>query len=67
MLSGDRPPVDSNIIVIDDDVVLTGSSALTAEATASAGNLIVIRNNQRVVNAYIDYWNGSVKNARSVR
>ena len=58
-------PVDSNVIIIDKDVVLSGSGPLTVQATQAAGNLIVIRNNQRIINAYSDYWDSRIQHART--
>ena len=59
-------PVDTSAIVIDSNVVLSGTCALTEEGTAQAGTLTVIRNNPPVVSSYLDSWNSHANHGRTV-
>jgi phosphatidylserine/phosphatidylglycerophosphate/cardiolipin synthase-like enzyme len=58
-------PVDSNVVLIDNDVVLSGSGPFSVQATRVAGNLIVIRNNRKIANAYIEHWNSRMEQGRT--
>lgn len=48
--------VESNVVLIDDKVVLAGSCPMTVQSAQHTGNLLIIRNNQTVFNSYFSHW-----------
>jgi mitochondrial cardiolipin hydrolase len=66
ILTNKGNPIESNIVLIDDETVLCGSAPFTYQATQGAANLVVIRQNAKVINYYINHWNENMSRTAKV-